>query len=88
MKRGIRIDPADNVGIVLEHVKPGDELSIDGLLITAKEAIDLPHKIALTDIAEGENVIKYGSVIGYATQPIEKGQHVHVHNVDSEKMMK
>lgn len=88
MKRGIRIDPADNVGIVLEHVEPGDAIDVDGLVITAQESIDLPHKIALADIAPGENVIKYGAVIGYATQPISSGQHVHVHNVDSEKMMK
>ena len=39
------------------------------------------HKYALRDIAEGENVIKYGMPIGHATRPIAKGEHVHVHNV-------
>ena len=39
------------------------------------------HKYALRDIAEGENVIKYGMPIGHATKPIAKGEHVHVHNV-------
>ena len=33
------------------------------------------------DIAEGENVIKYGFPIGHATQPIKKGEHVHTHNL-------
>jgi altronate hydrolase len=39
------------------------------------------HKYALRDIAEGENVVKYGMPIGHATKPIAKGEHVHVHNV-------
>ncbi len=39
------------------------------------------HKYALRDIAEGENVIKYGMPIGHATCTIKKGEHVHVHNV-------
>ncbi len=39
------------------------------------------HKYALRDIAAGENIIKYGSPIGHATQDIKKGDHVHSHNV-------
>ena len=39
------------------------------------------HKYALRDIAEGENVIKYGMPIGHATCAIGKGEHVHVHNL-------
>ena len=39
------------------------------------------HKYALCDIPKGENVIKYGSPIGHATQNIKKGDHVHTHNV-------
>ena len=45
------------------------------------EIRDDGHKYALRDIAEGENVIKYGMPIGHATRPIAKGEHVHVHNV-------
>ncbi len=50
-------------------INPKDNVEIDG------------HKYALRDIAEGENVIKYGMPIGHATKPIAKGEHVHVHNV-------
>ena len=32
------------------------------------------HKYALTDIKAGENVIKYGSPIGHATENIKKGE--------------
>lgn len=88
MKRGILIDPRDNVGVVVDGVVPGEQIEIEGRVITALDKIDLPHKIALVDIAPGEHVIKYGALIGYATQEIRAGEHVHVHNVDSEKLMK
>lgn len=39
------------------------------------------HKIALSDIKKGENVIKYGYPIGHATEDIAAGEHVHTHNV-------
>ncbi|HEX4208093.1 MAG TPA: altronate dehydratase family protein [Ktedonobacteraceae bacterium] len=39
------------------------------------------HKFALHDIAEGQPVRRYGSIIGFATQPIAAGTHVHSHNL-------
>ncbi|MBQ8300957.1 MAG: altronate dehydratase [Clostridia bacterium] len=39
------------------------------------------HKIALTDIKKGENVIKYGYPIGHALEDIKAGEHVHTHNI-------
>lgn len=39
------------------------------------------HKVALTDIKKGEDIIKYGYPIGHATEDIKKGDHVHTHNV-------
>ncbi len=39
------------------------------------------HKIALTDISEGDQVLKYGQNIGRATKPIRVGEHVHSHNL-------
>ena len=39
------------------------------------------HKYALCDIAEGENIIKYGNPIGHAVCDIKKGEHVHTHNI-------
>lgn len=39
------------------------------------------HKIALRPIEQGEDIIKYGYPIGYATQGIAEGEHVHSHNM-------
>ena len=54
------------------------------MIINPKDNVEIRddgHKYALRDIAEGENVIKYGMPIGHATRAIAKGEHVHVHNV-------
>ena len=45
------------------------------------EVRDDGHKYATTYIKKGDNVIKYGSPIGHATEDINVGDHVHSHNV-------
>ena len=55
------------------------------MLINKLDNVDINlsdgHKYALRDIAEGENIIKYGNPIGHATCHIKAGEHVHTHNV-------
>ena len=65
--KDVIINAKDNVGV-----------SLDG-----KEGIPAGHKFALKDIAAGEYVVKYGEIIGRATQNIAKGEWVHTHNVKS-----
>lgn len=43
--------------------------------------LDSGHKVALRDIDDCENVIKYGFPIGHATKPIKKGERVHTDNL-------
>lgn len=77
----------DNVCTVIEDIAPevvaGMEVGGEILRVQAVEAIPVGHKMAIRDIDLGENIIKYGEVIGRATQPIQKGKHVHVHNLES-----
>jgi altronate dehydratase small subunit len=53
--------------------------------ITVGSDIPYGHKAALRDIHPGELVLKYGEAIGKATAEIKKGDHVHVHNMDSDR---
>lgn len=39
------------------------------------------HKVALCDIKQGENIIKYGYPIGHAVCDIKQGEHIHTHNI-------
>ena len=55
------------------------------MLISPLDNVDINledgHKYALRDIAEGENITKYGNPIGHAICDIKKGEHVHTHNI-------
>lgn len=41
------------------------------------------HKIAVRDIQKGELIVKYGEEIGGALADIQKGEYVHVHNLEA-----
>ena len=79
--RLIHIHPSDNVAVALQPIAKGETLTVDGITVTASEDITRGHKIALTDIAEGGEIIKYGNCIAIAKAPITKGSWVHTHNV-------
>lgn len=51
--------------------------------IYAAQEIPMGHKLALRDIKPGENIVKYGVVIGCATTAIPKGNWVHLHCMKS-----
>lgn len=78
----IRIHPSDNVVCLLRDHDAGERPSADGVAVPpATGPIPAGHKVALTAIASGESVIKYGQPIGRATQAIAPGDHVHLHNL-------
>ena len=77
----LRINGADNVAVALEPLAAGRVLDLPEGPVTVVEEIPAGHKIALRDISETENIIKYGYPIGHATKPIPKGSHVHIHNL-------
>jgi len=81
MKTYLKINAADNVCVALADLKAGTVIGVDGRDITLVEDIARGHKVALRDIAEGENVVKYGYPIGHATSPIRAGQWIHSHNI-------
>lgn len=59
------LDPRDNVGVATRDL-PG---------------IPRGHKVALCEIGSGEHIYKYGHVIGVASTPVQRGEHIHSHNV-------
>lgn len=82
--RYAQMHPDDNVVTALMEFSPGDVVhSTDGKEVAVTETIPMGHKIALQAIGKGEEILKYGQVIGRALQPIGAGALVHVHNVES-----
>ena len=81
----IALHEEDNVAVVLCDVLNREEKAIVGgrqeREVEARDDIRFGHKIALRDIARGDVIRKYGRPIGVSTRDIQKGEHVHVHNV-------
>src|SRR5437588_626938 len=67
-----------NVVTARATLLPG-ALVADG--VTATQRIPPGHKVALRATKQGEPILKYNQIIGFATQPIAPGEHVHVHNM-------
>jgi predicted RecA/RadA family phage recombinase len=88
----VAIHPGDSVAVVLRDVAAGESIAvrIDGRIrhVIARDAIALGHKMATVAIAKGASVLKYGAEIALATSDIAEGQHVHVHNVASNRAKK
>ncbi|MEO9459447.1 MAG: altronate dehydratase family protein [Lentilitoribacter sp.] len=74
----VKLNGADNVVTVTRSIELGTEISG----ITSNQNIPRGHKFAIQDIPIGDPVFKYAQKIGYASQPIQAGDHVHTHNVE------
>jgi altronate dehydratase small subunit len=89
MAKAIQIDERDNVATVTSDVGIGEVvevLSPEGEILMRPEMtgeVSFGHKIALKGFERGEEVVKYGEVIGVASASIEVGAWVHTHNVES-----
>ena len=81
MKDFIKINENDNVIVAIKELAEGEKVTVDGKEYTAAETIPAGHKMAICDIPQGGDVIKYGVRIGNAKENIKAGQWVHVHNI-------
>jgi hypothetical protein len=85
----LRLAAEDNVAVALADLAAGDAARFragDGLAtVTAAGAVPLGHKLALRALLAGEGVVKYGVVIASARRAIAAGEHVHVHNIASNR---
>lgn len=77
----IQINPLDNVAVALENLNPGDILKVNGRSVCVAEEIPRGHKVALTDLSAGSEVIKYGFSIGNMTDCVKGGCLVNERNL-------
>lgn len=83
-KRTLKLHPKDHVAVAKVDLPAGISITIeDGTEITTRNEIPSGHKIALRPIQNGQQVRKFGQVIGFATQDIETGEHVHSQNLNA-----
>ena len=77
----IRLHPVDDVAIARSALAPGLTLTTPTDTLRVRQMIPVGHKLALTGRSVGEPVWRYGQIIGFATAPIQPGDHVHSHNL-------
>lgn len=75
------IHEQDNVAVAIAPVKQGEIVTYGPHTVAVCEDIDKGHKIAIKDIAAGEQVVKYGFPIGRAVTAVKAGCWLHTHNV-------
>ncbi|MEM8651120.1 MAG: UxaA family hydrolase [Pseudomonadota bacterium] len=85
-------DEKDNVGVVVvEGLTAGTEMLCvithdnSDFKMVANADVPIGHKVALQDLSEGDTIIKYGEDIGKVVASVEKGGHVHTHNVKTKR---
>ena len=76
----LRLNPADDVVIACRELETGTNLLQEN--VVCRDRIPAGHKVATRAVARGEAVRRYAQIIGFASQPIAPGQHVHVHNLE------
>jgi altronate hydrolase len=76
----VRLHPNDNVVTARIDLLP--KTAVGGEDVSCAARIPAGHKVATRRIEAGEPVRKYNQIIGFATETIEPGQHVHTHNVE------
>lgn len=85
-RAAIRLFPADTIAVCCRTVEAGEVIVLDGTVITAAHGVAIGHKIALVAMTPGDKVIKYGMPIGSMTRPVQPGEWVHMHNMQSDYM--
>ena len=80
----IILNGRDNVAVARTALQPGESIHDGSQSILVREVINPGHKLALRPIRSGDPVMKYGEVIGRATEDIAAGAWVHVHNLRAE----
>ncbi len=80
------IEEEDNVATnVADEIPKGTKVKVNDLEIESLDDIPYGHKMALRPINKGSEVMKYALSIGTATVDIQPGNHVHTHNVESNR---
>jgi len=75
----LKLGNQDDVVVALQTVGVGQHLAEFG--VTTLAEIPAGHKLSLRAIAQGQPVRKFNQIIGFATQPIAPGEHIHTHNL-------
>ncbi|MGO4706177.1 UxaA family hydrolase [Microvirga sp. 2MCAF38] len=75
--RTVRLHERDNLVVAVEPIEVGS--LVHG--IAARERVPRGHKMAIAAVQQGEPILKFGQIIGFALKNVEPGEWLHEHNV-------
>ncbi len=76
------LHPTDSVAIAKQPLASGTMLRLSAAgEVRVGQLIPAGHKVSLRALGVGAPLLRYGQIIGFATQPIAAGEHVHSHNL-------
>ncbi|WP_254271322.1 UxaA family hydrolase [Haloarcula marina] len=82
---GLHMAADDNVVTAIVDAEAGATLPYEGTTVELPDDVQFGHKIALVPLEPGDDVLKYGEVIGQATETVAPGEWVHTHNMESKR---
>ncbi|HTH76943.1 MAG TPA: UxaA family hydrolase, partial [Trinickia sp.] len=71
----IRVDERDNVAIVVNARGLAEGTALDDGTVLV-QGVPQGHKVALTELAQGDAIVRYGEIIGYAAKPLARGSWI------------
>jgi altronate hydrolase len=80
----IFLHPRDDIAVAVRSFAPGQITETPTGPLQIVDEIPYGHKVAIHAVGRGHPVRKYGEIIGFATDDIPAGGHVHVHNLSAE----
>ncbi|MCD0488730.1 altronate dehydratase family protein [Pedobacter sp. MC2016-14] len=80
-KNVLKVHPLDNVIVALSDLKAGETVTLQGATYVLVEDIDAKHKFFMADMAAGEEVLMYGTLVGKTQYPVRAGARMSVDNV-------
>jgi hypothetical protein len=78
------LHPDDNIVVARRDIAAGEKVELDGQRFTIPAGVELGHKLARRVIEADERVLKYGAPIGSMKVRVDRGEHVHLHNLKSD----
>ncbi|WP_083690297.1 altronate dehydratase family protein [Colwellia sp. UCD-KL20] len=83
LRQVIKVHNDDNVAVAISTLAQGTILPEEYASVILSQEIPKGHKLALQNLKQGDDIVKYGFVIGQATADIAVGSHIHSHNLST-----
>lgn len=78
------LHPDDNILVARRDIAAGERVDLDGETMVIPAPVELGHKLARHALAAETRVLKYGAPIGSLKTAVNRGEHVHLHNLRSD----